>query len=103
MNHNNSNDHLLGSFTIFVIFALLASTTLLAAGVLWLSELLGSTLYALTIVGLFAALIALFTYFATLRRAMQELRERVETLYEVANLAHRGYHWIIKRVISLFE
>lgn len=103
MNHNNSNDHLVGSFTIFFILALLASTTLLAAGVVWLSDLLGSTLAALALVGSIAALLAATIYFASLRHSIRQMRERMESLSEVAHLANIGYRWVIKRIISLLE
>ncbi len=103
MNHNNSSDHLLGGITIFLIFALIASTTLLIALSLWLAEVLGSLIGAMVVIGLSATVIALVVYFTTLRPAVCRMREMIAMIYEVTSVIHSGYQWMVKMMGSFFK
>ncbi len=102
MNHNNSNDHLLGSITIFLIFALIASTTLLIAISLWLAELMDSLIGAMVVIGFVSTLTAVIVYFTTLRPAVSRLRDKVAMIYEVTSVIHTVYQWVAKVVGSFF-
>lgn len=103
MEYNRSNDHLLGSITIFLIFALIASTTLLIALSLWLAEILGSLISAMVVIGLCATLLTLIIYFTTLRPAVCRLRHEMAMIYEVTRVVNSGYHYIAKFIDALFS
>ncbi len=53
-----SNNHLLGSFALFIVLMLIASTMLFIALLLWLAHLVGSLIWALIIVGCGAGIVA---------------------------------------------
>lgn len=60
---------------------------LLAALVVWLSELVGSFIAAALILGGFFAVVAALIYLVSIREAVERIRARAETVYEVARIA----------------
>lgn len=75
----------------------------LTAVVLWLSEILGSTVLACIIVGGVFAIVAIIIYFASVRTTIERFRENLDTVYEVSRLAKSGYEWILRRICALFD
>lgn len=81
--------------------ALIALVMLLTATVIWLSELTGSFIASILIVGGFFALLALLIYLLRIRDAIEEIRTEMETVYDVARTAKAGYEWVTGK-IALF-
>lgn len=82
------------SFTgiLFFILALATMFTLLiVAGVTWLSELLGSMLWACLAVGGAAAIISLIIYLVSVHRTIRTMSEYIDTIYETSSIAKAGY------------
>ncbi len=94
----SSGGNLFVSLLIFALTAGIALLLLLAAGVIGLAEWWGSLPLALLAAGGLFALIALLLYFMEVRKPMRRLRERAETIYEVAQLLQRGYDWVSDRL-----
>lgn len=84
--------------TLFVAFVLLV-----VALVVWLAEMLKSaSIAALLVGGLFLA-VALFIYLITARKSIEYLHNRLETIYDVAYAARRGYRATVKIFSSFFS
>lgn len=98
---SKGGEHLLGVVTLFVITSFLASVLLLSALLLFVSELLGSMLLSLLVVGGAAALVALMIYLCSLRPLVREIREQLETIYEVAALARAAFDWVRVKLATL--
>ncbi len=92
-----------GPLALFTITAAIAAAMFLTAVVLWLSEILGSTVLACIIVGGVFAIVAIIIYFASVRTTIERFRENLDTVYEVSRLAKSGYEWIIARIHALFD
>lgn len=85
-------------FLLFGTMIGIAILLLLTALVVWLSEVTGSFIIAaLILAGLFV-LLAAGLYLLTIREAVEQLRTRAETVYEVARAARSGYEWILRKV-----
>lgn len=93
-NGKSSGGNFVVALLFFVVTVLAASCILLTAFVVWLSELLGSLPVAAGILGGCFTLIALCIYLFSLRRSIERMRERMETVYDVAQLAKEGYDWV---------
>lgn len=97
------NRHLLGSITIFIVLAFIASTTLFIALILWLAELVGSLIVAMTLVGCFTLLLSLFVYFVSVRPSVKLIEQQVQKIYEVSEALHQGYLWVVKMVGAMLR
>lgn len=90
-----------GFVVVFLLFGVCVAITilmLLTALVVWLSEVMGSFIAATLILsGLFAAASA-GIYLLAIREAVERIRSRAETVYEVARAARSGYEWVMRRV-----
>lgn len=90
-----------GFVVVFLLFGTCVAITilmLLTALVVWLSEVMGSFIAATLILsGLFAAASA-GIYLLAIREAVERIRSRAETVYEVARTARNGYEWVMRRV-----
>lgn len=90
-----------GFVVVFLLFGTCVAITilmLLTALVVWLSEVTGSFIAATLILsGLFAAASA-GIYLLSIREAVERIRTRAETVYEVARAARSGYEWILRKV-----
>ena len=82
------------AFLLFGTTVAIALLLLLAALVVWLSELVGSFIAAALILGGFFAVVAI-------REAVERIRARAETVYEVARIARSGYEWITEKIALL--
>lgn len=94
----------------FVVAFLLFGTTvaitillLLAALVVWLSQLTGSFIAAALILGGLFAVVAMLIYLLVIREAVECIRLRAETVYEVARIARSGYEWITGKCAFLLQ
>lgn len=90
-----------GFVVVFLLFGTCIAITilmLLTALVVWLSEVTGSFIAATLILsGLFAAASA-GIYLLAIREAVERIRTRAETVYEVARAARSGYEWVMRKV-----
>lgn len=90
-----------GFVVVFLLFGTCVAITilmLLTALVVWLSEVTGSFIAATLILsGLFAAASA-GIYLLSIREAVERIRTRAETVYEVARAARSGYEWVLRKV-----
>ena len=68
---------------------------------MWLSELVGSFIAAALILGGFFAVVAALIYLVSIREAVERIRARAETVYEVARIARSGYEWITEKIALL--
>ncbi|WP_273373061.1 hypothetical protein [Alistipes megaguti] len=89
---------------VFLLFGTLvgiALLLLLTALVVWLSQVTGSFIVATLILGGAFALLAAGLYLLTIREAVEQIRARAETVYEVARLARTGYEWLSEKISML--
>lgn len=89
---------------VFLLFGTLvgiALLLLLTALVVWFSQITGSFIAATLILGGAFALLAAGLYLLSIREAVEQIRTRAETVYEVARIARSGYEWISGKVSAL--
>lgn len=90
-----------GFVVVFLLFGTCIAITilmLLTALVVWLSEVTGSFIAATLILsGLFTVASA-GIYLLAIREAVERIRTRAETVYEVARAARSGYEWVMRKV-----
>lgn len=89
---------------VFLLFGTLvgiALLLLLTALVVWLSQVTGSFIASTLILGGAFALLAAGLYLLSIREAVEQIRARAETVYEVARIARSGYEWISGKVSAL--
>lgn len=98
-------EHSAGRFVVeFLLFGTMIGIAILlflTALVVWLSSLTGSFIIATLILGGLFALLAMGFYLLSIREAVEQLRARAETVYEVARLARSGYEWVSDKVATL--
>ena len=86
---------------LFATTALVAFVLVVAALVIWLAEIVGSGAIAALMVGGLFLVVSLLIYLISVRRAMEYLHDKVETIYDVAFTARQGYRRIV-RIFSSF-
>lgn len=91
------------AFLIFGTTVAIAILLLLAALVVWLSEMTGSFIASALILGGFFAVLATLIYLLAIRETVERIRSRAETVYEVARIARTGYQWITEKCTLLFQ
>ncbi len=91
------------AFLIFGTTVAIAILLLLAALVVWLSEITGSFIASTLILGGFFAVLAALIYLLAIRESVERIRARAETVYEVARIARTGYEWIASKAAILFQ
>lgn len=90
-----------GFVVVFLLFGTCVAITilmLLTALVVWLSQVMGSFIAATLILSGFFALASAGIYLFSIREAVERIRSRAETVYEVARAARSGYEWVMRRV-----
>lgn len=96
-----------GNFAVALIFFILIAATcvvlLITTLVIWLSALTGSMIAATLIVSGICLALALAIYLLALRGPFERIKNQIDTIYEVARLAHQGYEWISERVSMLLK
>ena len=76
---------------MFVVVLILGLMFLSGALVVVLTELLGSLILALLIVGVIYALIALTLYYSSIRRTLNLWHRRLDTVYDVSAMVEEVY------------
>lgn len=89
------------AFLLFGTTVAIALLLLLTALVVWLSELTGSFIASALILGGFFAVVATLIYLLSIREAVERIRTRAETVYEVARIARSGYEWVTGKIALL--
>ena len=89
------------AFLLFGTTVAIALLLLLTALVVWLSELTGSFIASALILGGFFAVVAALIYLVSIREAVERIRTRAETVYEVARIARSGYEWVTDKIALL--
>lgn len=79
------------SMLMFIVVLLLGLMFLSGALVVVLTELLGSLILALLIVGVIYALIALTLYYSSIRRTLSLWHRRLDTVYDVSAIVEEVY------------
>lgn len=81
---------------IVVLAAWAAALLLLVALVVWLAEWFGSLILPSLLVGVSLLLLAVIVYKLSLRRAIEDIGERVEVIYDVTKRLREAVEWCIK-------
>ncbi|WP_418992323.1 hypothetical protein [Alistipes sp.] len=97
-----------GSFVIplllFIFSAIIATLLIIYAFVMWLAELTGSVAVAGLITGGFFIVLSALIYFLSVRRELEEILDRLDTVYEVASRIKEAYAWLSEfSFFSLFR
>lgn len=79
------------SMLMFIVVLLLGLMFLSGALVVVLTELLGSLILALLIVGVIYALIAIILYYSSIRRTLNLWHRRLDTVYDVSAIVEEVY------------
>lgn len=99
----HSRRHFVASVIWFTTTAIIALLLLLTAVVVWLSELTGSFIFSALIVGGFFAMVSMMIYLLSVRDAMEEIRDEIDTIYEVARTVKTGYEWVTEKVVLFLK
>lgn len=86
--------NIVASMLFFGVTAAIAIILFIEAFVMWLASLTGSIAIASLITGGFFAVLAVVIYLLAVRTALEHVRDRVETIYEVASKVKEGYDWL---------
>lgn len=78
----------------FSLMILLAALLFITAFILWLGEIVGSAAMATLVIGVMFALAAMIVYIQSAQPALERIRERTETIYEVAVRARDLAEWV---------
>ena len=97
-NENESRLHVVSAFVVFGISIGIAVIMLLAALVVWLAKVLGAAELALIMVGAFFGLLALTLYMTVMRSVVAQVRDRVDTIYEVSRRTKEIYEWLLDKL-----
>ena len=97
-NENESRLHVVSAFVVFGISIGSAVIMLLAALVVWLARVLGAAELALIMVGAFFGLLALTLYMTVMRSVVAQVRDRVDTIYEVSRRTKEIYEWLLDKL-----
>lgn len=95
MPRSSTEGHFGVGLILFSLSALMSILLLVSAFTVWLSELTGSLFVAMLLVGGFFLAVALLVYLLSLRYAIRRINDRLETIYDVAESAKRGYEWVM--------
>ena len=92
MEENRPQPHaVLAPLLYFALTAIMAIILLVAALIMWLYELLGSAKWATLIVGGGFLFVAWLIYVLAVKRCLDYIRDRLDTVYDVAYSIRNGY------------
>lgn len=91
------------SIILYLTTAVITFVLMVVALVIWIADLLGSGSYAALVVGSFFLLVAIIIYVAHARKSIEYIRDRLDTIYDVAYAARRGYRMTVNIISSLFS
>ena len=86
--------NIVASLVFFGVTAAIAIILFIDAFVMWLASLTGSVAVAALITGGFFAVLAAVVYLLSVRSAVKDVRDRIDTVYEVASRVKEGYDWL---------
>ena len=75
----------------FVLTSIMAIILLVAALIMWFSELIGSATYSTLIIGGLFTFVAWLIYVLSIKRCIEYVRDRLDTVYDVAYSIRNGY------------
>ena len=82
---------LLAPLIYFAVTTIAAMILIVATVVVWLAELIGSATIATLIVGGFFTFVAWLIYVLSVKRSIDYIRDRLDTIYDVAFAVRNGY------------
>jgi hypothetical protein len=85
----------------FVLTSIMAIILLVAALIMWLSELIGSATFSTLIIGGLFTFVAWLIYVLSIKRCIEYVRDRLDTVYDVAYSIRNGYN-VALRFFSSF-
>ena len=91
----------LAPIIFFVLTSVMAIILLVAALIMWLSELIGSATSSTLIVGGLFTFVAWLIYVLSIKRCIDYIRDRLDTIYDVALSIRNGYN-VALRFFSSF-
>ncbi len=91
------------SLICFFLAAVMAILLLVTATTIWLSVHIGSFTLSALIVGVFFVILTILIYMLSIRQSVEEIRGRVETIYDVAQLAKHGYEWVSDKLELILQ
>lgn len=92
--NRNPSGNIVASLICFGVTAAIAIILFIGAFVMWLASLTGSVAVAALITAGFFALLSFTIYLLAVRTAMEHLRDRLDTVYEVASRIKEAYDWL---------
>lgn len=92
---HTTSSHLGSGLILFVLAAVIALILLMGGLTMLLGKMMGSLIGAMVLMGCFFAIIAGLVYYFSLREAFRQLRQHLETVYQVAQAAQWGYEAVI--------
>lgn len=87
---------------LYLTTAIIALVLMVVAFVIWIAEVLGSGSYAALAVGAGFLLVAGLIYLFAARRAIEYIRYRLDTIYDVAYALRHGYRATVNMLSSFF-
>lgn len=82
----------LAPIIFFVLTSIMAIILLVAALIMWFSELIGSATYSTLIIGGLFTFVAWLIYVLSIKRCIEYVRDRLDTVYDVAYSIRNGYN-----------
>lgn len=83
---------------MFGVSSAIAVVMLLVALVVWLARVLGAAELALIAVGVFFGLLALTLYLSVMRSVVAQVRDRIDTIYDVSRRTKEIYEWLLDKL-----
>ena len=100
---NSSPRKVFTPIILFITTAIIAFVLLVVSLVIWVAEMINSGSIAAIIVGGLFLVVSLLIYMTAARKSMDYLRDRLDTIYNVAYAAQRGYRATIRFFSSFFS
>lgn len=100
---NSSPRKVFTPIILFITTAIIAFVLLVVSLVIWVAEMIKSGSIAALIVGGLFLVVSLLIYMTAARKSMDYLRDRLDTIYDVAYAAQRGYRATIRFFSSFFS
>ena len=100
---NSSPRKVFTPIILFITTAIIAFVLLVVSLVIWVAEMIKSGSIAALIVGGLFLVISLLIYMTAARKSLDYLRDRLDTIYDVAYAAQRGYRATIRFFSSFFS
>lgn len=102
--HRNPGGSIVIPLICFIFASIIAILLIIGAFVMWLAELTGSVAVASLITGGFFIVLSAVIYYLSVRRGLEEILDRLDTVYEVASRIKEAYAWLSEfSFLSLFR